>query len=512
MINKNKNFNRTVLCIMDGLGYSPREQGNAVVAAGMPNLTKARNQNLTTLIKASGHEVGLDSAKDAGNSEVGHNAMGAGVTIKQGLSLLNDAFATGKIFESAVWQKISTYPKLNIIILCSNGRVHSNIEHLFQVIKQCEKQNLPYSVIAITDGRDVSPRSAAEFLAQLPHLSVIGGRGQIFMDRYQAQTEMLTRAFEVCVEGKAPVVKDWRAYLEEFYQNNPSLSDEQVPPVIVDKDNLIKNGEAILLLNYRGDRAVETARMFDQGDYLSDAQRALVKDCYFAGILQYDAELNLPKNYLCEPPVISNTLTEWLCQHSARQYTVTETVKFGHMTYFFNGNKSAPIDPKLETWLEIPSDKLNNLYNKAPKMKAVEITDKLIENIESGNFDFLKCNLPNPDMVGHCGEFDAAVVACQTVDECVGRLYDVCQKNKVNLIVTADHGNAEEMTDENGKVKTSHTNNLVPIAICPFADPNFQMTNTEAGHFGLTNLAATICDLMGIPADPHFNPSMIKRA
>ncbi len=506
----NNNLRRTVLCVMDGLGYSARTAGNAVVAAGMPHLTAAQKQHLSTLIQASGHEVGLDSTKDAGNSEVGHNAMGAGVTIKQGLSLLNEAFDTGKIFESAVWQKISTYPKLNIIILCSNGRVHSNIEHLFKVLKQCEKQNLPVSVMAITDGRDVSPRSAAEFLAQVPHLSVIGGRGQIFMDRYQSQTEMLTKAFEVCVEGKAPVVKDWRAYLDEFYQSNPNLSDEQVPPVIVDPDNLIKNGEAVLLLNYRGDRAVETARMFDNGDYISQTQFAKIKDCYFAGILQYDAELNLPKNYLCEPPVINNTLTAWLCAHGVRQYTVTETVKFGHMTYFFNGNKSAPLDPKLETWLEIPSDKLNNLYDKAPKMKAVEITDKLIENIESGNFDFLKCNLPNPDMVGHTGNFAAAVTACQTVDDCVGRLYGVCQKHNVNLIITADHGNAEEMADENGKVKTSHTNNLVPCVICPFAVNGAQLADTTDGKFGLTNLAATVCDLLGIPADTHFNQSMIK--
>lgn len=506
MTNKQK-INRTVLCVMDGLGYCERTAGNAVVAAGMPNLTKAQNEHLSTLIRASGHEVGLDSAKDAGNSEVGHNAMGAGATIKQGLSLLNDAFATGKIFESAVWQKISSYPKLNIIILCSNGRVHSNIEHLFQVIEQCKKQNLPFSVIAITDGRDVSPRSAAEFLAQVPNLSVIGGRGQIFMDRYQAQTEMLTKAFEVCVEGKAPVVSDWRAYLEEFYQANPTLSDEQVPPCIVDANNLIKNGEAILLLNYRGDRAVETARMFDNGDYISAKQRAMIKDCYFAGILQYDAEMNLPANYLCEPPVINTTLTSWLCEHGVRQYTVTETVKFGHMTYFFNGNKSAPIDANLETWLEIPSDKLNNLYDKAPKMQAEPITEKLIAAIESGKYDFLKCNLPNPDMVGHTGNFDAAVVACQTVDACVGRLYEVCRAQGVNLIITADHGNAEEMQDEKGKTKTSHTNNLVPMIICPFATPNVKL---QDGEFGLTNLAATVCDLMGVPTNPAFNPSMVK--
>ena len=508
----NKPFNRTVLCVMDGLGYIDRVTGNAAVAAGMPNLTRAWHNHPSTLIKASGHEVGLDSAKDAGNSEVGHNAMGAGVTIKQGLSLLNEAFATGKIFESAVWQKIATYPKLNLIVLCSNGRVHSNIEHLFLVTKQCEKQNLPYSVIAITDGRDVSPRSAAEFLAQVPNLAVIGGRGQIFMDRYQAQTEMLTKAFEVCVEGKAPVVADWRAYLDEFYQKNPNLSDEQVPPAIIDPDNLIKNGEAVLLLNYRGDRAVETARLFDRGDYITPEQYAKIKDCYFAGILQYDAELNLPAQYLCEPPVINNTLTSWLCEHGVRQYTVTETVKFGHMTYFFNGNKSAPIDKHLETWLEIPSDKLNNLYDKAPKMKAVEITDQLVVAIQSGKFDFLKCNLPNPDMVGHTGNFDAAVTACKTVDDCVGRLYDVCQAHGVNLMITADHGNAEEMADENGKPKTSHTNNLVPLVICPFGRPDVQLANTERGAYGLTNLAATVCDLLGVEPNPQFNPSMVKPA
>ena len=500
----------TVLCVMDGLGYLEQSAGNAAKAAGMTNLTHAAYRHLATLIKASGHEVGLDSAKDAGNSEVGHNAMGAGATIKQGLSLLNDAFATGQIFQSPVWQTISTYPKLNLIILLSNGRVHSNIEHLQQVLKQCEKQHLPTSVFAITDGRDVSPRSAAEFIAAVPNVTVIGGRGQIFMDRYQAQTEMLTRAFEVCVAGQAPVITDWRAYLDDFYAKNPTLTDEQIPPAILNPQGLIKNGEAVLLLNYRGDRAVETARMFDRGDYLTPEQYAQIKDCYFAGILQYDAEQNLPAHYLCEPPVIDHTLTAWLCAHGVRQYTITETVKFGHMTYFFNGNKSAPLDSQLETWVELPSDKLNNLYDKAPKMQAEPITDQLVTAIASGKYDFLKCNLPNPDMVGHTGNFAAVVTACQTVDACVGRLLDACQKHGVNLIITADHGNAEEMLDANGKVKTAHTNNLVPCVICPFATPGVQLTSAEPGAYGLTNLAATVCTLLGLPADEHFNPSIVK--
>ena len=503
--------NKTVLCVMDGLGYRESSDGNAVKAAGMMNLRVAATNNLATLIQASGHEVGLDSPKDAGNSEVGHNAMGAGVTIKQGLALLNDAFASGKIFESAAWQKISTYPKLNIICLLSNGRVHSDINHLQQVLKQCEKQNLPVSVFAITDGRDVSPRSAATFIEQVPQISVIGGRGQFFMDRYQAQTEMLVKAFDVCVAGKAPVISDWRAYLDDFYQKNPGLSDEQLPPAILDANNLIKNGEAVLLLNYRGDRAVETARMFDCGDYLTQEQYAQIKDCYFAGILQYDAELGLPKNYLCEPPVINDTLTAHLCQHGVRQFTVTETVKFGHMTYFFNGNKSAPLDAQLEKWVELPSDKLNNLYDQAPRMQAMPIINQLIQAIESGDYDFLKCNLPNPDMVGHTGNFDATVTACRTVDAAVGMLYQVCRNNNVNFIITADHGNAEEMLDANGKPKTAHTNNLVPCIICPFAEPKkWALSNAKPGTFGLTNLAATLCDLLNVPANTKFNPSMIK--
>jgi 2,3-bisphosphoglycerate-independent phosphoglycerate mutase len=515
--------NKTVLCIVDGLGYSPNVKGNAVTAAEMPNLTKILAEYPSCYIKASGKEVGLDSDKDAGNSEVGHNAIGAGQTIKQGLSLINGRFSDGSIFNGETWKNISQTAKrgkLDIIILLSDGRVHSDIAHLFAVLDQCKREDLTVSIFAIADGRDVVPHSIKDYISQTndyigkigvrAKIAVVGGRGQIFMDRYESQTELLTRAFEVCVDGSAEVVKMSGAeqYIDDFYKNNPGVTDEQLPPFVLDGGALISDGDAVLLLNYRGDRAIETARMFDEGAYITGAQFDRIKNCYFAGILQYDSEKNLPRNYLCEPPVIENTLTAWLCGQGIKQYTVTETVKFGHLTYFFNGNKTQPENPALETWAEIESDKLNNQYDKAPKMKAAEIADKLIFNIRHGDYSFFKCNFPNPDMVGHTGDFDAAVTACRFVDKQLGRLYDVCKTDGVNLIVTADHGNAEEMLDGNGNIKTSHTNNLVPFAVCPFGSGG-DVTIKE-GDFGLTNIAATVCTLLGVAVNPAFNVGILS--
>jgi 2,3-bisphosphoglycerate-independent phosphoglycerate mutase len=474
-------------------------------------------------ITASGREVGLDSDKDAGNSEVGHNAIGAGKTIKQGLSLLNDMFAPSAapaIFATSVWERLSAAArkqKLNIIILLSDGRVHSDIAHLFAVLEQCGRENITVSIFAITDGRDVSPRSAVKYIRQTQEfidrtgvsakIAVIGGRGQIFMDRYESQPELLTKAFEVCVEGKGEAARA-PDMIEQFYTADPTATDEQIPPFITDKSVLIKNGDAVLLLNYRGDRAIETCKMFETGAYITKAQFEQIKDCCFVGILQYDAENNVPKNFLCPPPKIDNTLTEHLCKYGIRQYTVTETVKFGHMTYFFNGNRTTPLDPKLEEWAEIESDKLNSRFDKAPKMKAAEIADKLIFNIRHGDYTFLKCNFPNPDMVGHTGNFDAAVEACRSVDAEIERIFTVCKNDGVNLIITADHGNAEEMLDSAGKVKTSHTNNLVPLVICPFALN--RTVKLKDGFFGLTNIAATVCDLLGVPKSNAFNSSVIN--
>jgi len=278
--------------------------------------------------------------------------------------------------------------------------------------------------------------------------------------------------------------------------------------MILQPDWCLKNGDSVLLLNYRGDRAVQMCKMFEAGAYIDKKLYAEIENCVFAGALQYDAELGIPKQYLCPPPEIKNTLTEWLCAHNVRQYTVAEGVKFGHVTYFFNGNRSAPIDENLETWNRIPSDQhLGTAFNLAPEMKAEQVTDHAIAAIECGRYDFIKLNLANPDMVGHTADLAATKIACKVVDECLWRLIDICKRKDVNVIILSDHGNAEEMLDKNGKPRSSHTNNLVPCVIIQGTGNKEQGIGN--GKYGLTNVAATVCKLLGVPICKTFNASII---
>ena len=514
-----KKAQKTVLCIVDGLGINKNRAGNAAQAADMTNLwTAFRNFPSTTLV-ASGPEVGLVDPKDAGNSEVGHNAIGSGQRIKQGLSLLNDAFESGDIFTSQTWKDLvrnAASSKLNIITLLSDGRVHSDIEHLLRVLDRCRDEGLTVSIHALADGRDVPPQSVLKYMDRVntfiaenkvnAKIATLAGRGTLFMDRYESNLRTMTDAFDVCVGGRAKVSTDIHTTITDVYNANPNITDESLPPFILDPAGLIQNGDSVLLLNYRGDRAIQTCAMFDFGRYLCPGDFSKIDKCYFAGILQYDSDLGIPKNFLCPPPRIENTLTGWLCNHNVRQFTVTETVKFGHMTYFFNGNRAMPIDKKLETWHEIKSDELGTAFNRAPAMKAPEITEVAINAIKSNQYDFIKLNLANPDMVGHTGDFDATVAACRVVDECLDRLIKTCIETNTTLIITSDHGNAEEMTDEKGGPKTSHTNNPVPLVIITAggAPP----VKIKDGIFGLTNLAATICILLGLPQSPHFREGL----
>lgn len=514
-------MNKTVLCIIDGLGQNESDFGNAVFAAGMKNLTLAKEQYPSTLIKASGLEVGLADAKDPGNSEVGHNAIGCGQYIKQGLALLNEQFATAKIFESESWKILSQHAektKLHVINLLSDGRLHSDIyKHLFPLLGQCAKEGIQVSIHALVDGRDVPTQSAMKYIQATREqimevganakIATLAGRSVLWMDRYEANTKLLANAVEVCARGNGTVVTDVERAINAEYQKRPDMTDETMPAFILEPEWLIANGDAVLLLNYRGDRAVETCDMFEKGKYLTAEQFALINHCHFVGVLQYDAEQELPKNYLCPPPVITNTLSEWLTAHNVRQYSVTETVKFGHLTYFFNGNRAKPFSTKLETWKEFKSDECSNMYNTAPKMKAYEITNAAITALETGTYDFIKLNIPNPDMVGHTGDFDATVTACQTVDECIGKLLSACKEQKANLMITADHGNAEFMKYENGLPRSSHTNSLVPFILCPFASGDCKINN---GEFGLTNIAATVCQLLGIESNKVFNEAIIQ--
>ena len=526
-------INKTVLCIIDGLGINKGEFGNAIKAADMKNLNNAIANFPYAEINASGLEVGLTDPKDAGNSEVGHNAIGSGQHIKQGLALLNDLIETGEIFESDSWKELvknAKGSKLNIFNKLSGGRIHSDMySHLFPVLKRCAKEGVRVAIHGLLDGRDVATQSAMKYIKDVQDfitehkvdakIATVAGRSILVMDRYETDTRLLTNVVEVCVRGKAPVISDIEKAINDEYKARPNMTDETIPAFILEPDWLLKNGDSVLLLNYRGDRAVQLCAMFETGKYLDKEQYAEIDKCLFAGVLQYDAELNLPKKYLCPPPVIKNTLSEWLVEHGVRQYSVTETVKFGHLTYFFNGNRAKPFDTKLEVWKEFKSDVLASMYNQAPKMQAEKITDDACEAIQGGKYDFIKLNLSNPDMVGHTGDFDATVIACRVVDDCLGKLITVCRDNKVNLIITSDHGNAEFMKYEDGKPQSSHTSSLVPFIVMPFAfcpkkcgvDHGCDKLKIKDGEFGLTNIAATVCELLGIEVSPHFNQAIIEQ-
>ena len=514
-------MNKTVLCIVDGLGVSGQEFGNAVVAAGMPNLKSAMAKYPSTLIKASGFEVGLADEKDPGNSEVGHNAIGSGQYIKQGLSLLNDAFETGKLFESDAWKELSQNAKrtkLNVIFLLSDGKTHSSLSHLLLLIERCAKDGIRLAIHALADGRDVATQSILKYIditrekikscGANAKIATLAGRGKLFMDRYESNINLYIDGIRVCAMGEAPVVADIHKAVRAEYSKNPTMTDETINPYILEPDWLIKNCDSVLLLNYRGDRAVGTCKMFEQGRFLTPEQYAMIDKCVFAGVLQYDSEEGLPGNFLCAPPVIQNGLTEWLVAHGVRQYSVTETVKFGHLTYFFNGNRAAPFDANLETWKEFKSDVLHNMYNRAPKMQAEKICADAVKAIAGKKFDFIKMNFPNPDMVGHTADFEATVIACKTVDECLGRLITACKDAGANLIITADHGNAELMLSADNKPNSNHTNNLVPFIL--IQNDGQKAFKIKDGKFGLTNIAASICLLLGIKPSPHFNEAIIN--
>jgi 2,3-bisphosphoglycerate-independent phosphoglycerate mutase len=271
----------------------------------------------------------------------------------------------------------------------------------------------------------------------------------------------------------------------------------------------MNDGDSVIFYNFRGDRAIEISLAFDLGPEFNKFDRGRIPDVLYAGMMEYDSEAKIPKNFLVEPPTISRTVGEYLVTEGVRMFAISETQKFGHVTYFWNGNRSGYIDKDLETYIEILSDKVP--FDQLPKMKAVEITDKTIELLKSGKYKFGRLNFANGDMVGHTGVMNAAIEAVETVDSCVKRLLDVVKELDGIAIVTADHGNSDEMftvKKDKKMLKTSHTLNKVPFVI---VDPGYKGEYRVAGleHAGLSNVAATICNLLGYHKPDDYDPSMI---
>ncbi|MBF0319255.1 MAG: 2,3-bisphosphoglycerate-independent phosphoglycerate mutase [Nitrospirae bacterium] len=521
-----------LMIIMDGVGLGKDDDTNAVYMAKTPVLDKLFKSELFTSIAAHGEAVGLPSDEDMGNSEVGHNAFGAGRVLAQGAKRVNEDFATGAVFSGKLWNKIVERAKKGGAVhfsgLLSDANVHSNINHLYAMLNKLAESGVKKArVHPLLDGRDVGPRTAMEYVAPLEQLlkkirdekgfdyciASGGGRMNVTMDRYEADWSIVKRGWDAHVNGIGRPFRSCEEAINTFYKDD--LDDQNMGAfVIVDEAGnpvgKMQDGDSFIFCNFRGDRAIEISLAFDTGPEFDKFDRGHIPDVFYAGMMEYDSEAKIPKNFLVEPPQISDTVCEYFAQEKITMFAISETQKFGHVTYFWNGNRSGYIDKDLELYIEIPSDKLT--FDKAPKMKAYEITEKTIELLESGKYKFGRLNFANGDMVGHTGVMDAAIVAVETVDECVGKLIDVVKKLDGIVVVTADHGNSDEMyVMKKGKKvpKTSHTLNRVPFVIIDSGyKGEYKMADSDKR--GLSNAAATLCNLLGYEKPANYDPSLIK--
>lgn len=519
-----------VLVIMDGVGETPEELGNMVMRANTPTLDEFKATCPWQCIKAHGGAVGLPSDDDMGNSEVGHNALGCGQIYSQGAKLVNESIESGSIYQSETWKDLigavaGSDKTLHFIGLLSDGNVHSNIKHLLAMLEESKKEGVKkVRVHILLDGRDVPATSALEYVGQLEEtlaklndadfdgqIASGGGRMCITMDRYQANWPMVKAGWEVHVHGEGRQFANATEAIETL-RNETGAIDQDLPAFVIAKDGkavgAMADGDSVILYNFRGDRALELSMAFDGDASFDKFDRGVVPKVKYAGMLEYDGDLKIPKHYLVNPPQIKDTLTELLVKHGIREYAVSETQKYGHVTYFWNGNRSGKISEELEDYCEIPSDVRS--FDECPWMKATEIADKVIEAIQSKKYGFIRCNFPNGDMVGHTGNLDATEIAVESVDLELARIKKVCDAENCILVVTADHGNSDQMLEKNKKgkveVRTAHSLNPVPFIIYD-KDERHEM---KEGKFGLANVAPTIAGLMGIKPFDSWEESMLK--
>lgn len=519
-----------VTIVMDGMGIGKHDASDGVYVSYTPILDQLFEEDMLCTLKAHGKAVGLPTDGDMGNSEVGHNALGAGRIFAQGAQLVNDALQQGSIYQGSAWQQVmkcaSEGGTVHFIGLVSDGNVHSNIKHLNHLLEQCAKENIKtVRVHTLLDGRDVGPKTALEFIKPLEELleelSVDGrdyrigsggGRMITTMDRYEADWSVVKRGWDAHVLGVGRKFSSASHAIETFYAEDADMTDQYMESfVVVENDQpigTIEDGDGVIFFNFRGDRAIELSKAFDEED-LNTFDKIRHPKVFYAGMMQYDGDANIPVNYLVEPPQIGRTLGDYLCGTGLTSYAISETQKFGHVTYFWNGNKSGYINEALEKYVEIPSDKL--AFDLRPWMKAAEITDEVIKEIETGKYRSIRLNYPNGDMVGHTGVEAAVRIAVETVDLSLSRLLKAIKKAKGIAVITADHGNADCLYKEKDGKKTpmvAHTLNAVPFIIKDYSGAN-TFIKSGVTEPGLANVAATIMTLHGYEPPQDYEPSLV---
>ncbi|APJ03213.1 2,3-bisphosphoglycerate-independent phosphoglycerate mutase [Silvanigrella aquatica] len=558
--------NRKILTIvMDGVGYTnpganitsemsnekgilPSESfltGNAVNAAYTPNLQRLVSCSLFRTLKAHGTAVGLPSDDDMGNSEVGHNALGAGRIFAQGAKLVNAALESGNLFKGDAWQKVvnredlkNKTATLHLCGLLSDGNVHSHIDHLFALIKGAKKEGVKkIRLHMLLDGRDVGPLTAINYIEKLENflkeenspsfdckIASSGGRTFVTMDRYESDWSIVERGYQVHILGEGRVFSSLLEAVEKLREEK-NYYDQDLPPIVIHENGkplgTVEDGDSFIFFNFRGDRAIEISRALTEQNFTAFPRKRFPK-IFYAGMMQYDGDLKLPELFLVTPPAIDRTMTELLSKASVKQFACSETQKFGHVTYFWNGNRSGKFNAEFEKYVEIPSDLIP--FQERPWMKSAEIADETIKQMYANSFEIGRINFANGDMVGHSGDFAATVLSVAAVDLALGRIMKAAKETNTILIVVADHGNADEMFeldkktkkvvyDKNGlpKLKTSHTLSPVPFVIYneEILEHKIQLKD-NLPLAGLANVAATILELAGFQVPDFYEPSLIE--
>ncbi len=511
-----------VLTILDGVGLSTKTAGNALRAARTKFLDYAAKNYLGLALRASGEAVGI-SPGVMGNSEVGHNTIGCGQIIKQGIASVDDAFKTGDIWHSDTWLKIikrlqDNHKTLHFSGILSDGKVHSDIKHLENMIERAYQEGIKsIRVHVIFDGRDVAPQSEPRYIKRLEaffehfpdcdyKIASGGGRMVFVTDRYETDWSVVQRGWEAMVHGSAELhFPDATTAITEFRRQSPNIQDQDLPAfVIVDDKNQpvgkVEDGDAFIFYNFRADRAIEIAMAFTY-NYFPYFDRGKRPDVFFAGMTEYNSDTHVPQYQLVPPVRIDNPLNNFLSSRGISQLAVSETVKFGHITYYFNGNSYKPAP--LEDHIEIPSE-VDDDFHTRPWMKAAEVADAVLEKLDQ--YRFVRINFANGDMVGHHADFPSSLVAMEAVDIQLRRLAQKVDELGGILLITADHGNIEELIDENGVPKTSHTTNPVPLIFYDNTANRTKYTRRVLPDAGLSNIAATIALLLGenrVPASWH---------
>lgn len=534
-----------VFVIMDGVGVGVGDEFDAVQRAHTPVLDTLREQGLYRQLWAHGVRVGLPSDGDMGNSEVGHNILGAGRIFDQGAKCVDSAIASGTIWDGE-WSALTGAVKarsgaLHLVGLLSDGNVHASVAHLFAMLERSAADGVERVFVhVLLDGRDVPDHSAEQYLASLEdklqalnaasgtHFALASGGGRMTtsMDRYEANWQVVERGWHAHVLGEGRRFSSAADAVATFRREQAGISDQQLPAFVVAADadldeplGPIVDGDAVVLYNFRGDRAMQLSRAFVEGEAFAAFDRVRVPQVEFAAMIQYDGDLDMPPRYLVSPASVDGTISECLAATGVTQFACAETQKFGHVTYFWNGNRSGKFADDLETYLEIPSDVVS--FEQRPWMKSAETADALVEAIESGAYRFVRANFAGGDMVGHTGRIDAATLAVEAVDLALARIKQAVEARHGTLVVSADHGNADDMVERSAdgspkcnavgmpQWRTSHSLNPVPFYVMDFSGRGVSM-RAGLSEAGLANVAATLLELLGYEAPASFEPSLVE--